>query len=61
MVLEEEMREDDAESVASALGMVKGVGKVIMGDPTSRLDEIQAKMDLLQKFNEFYVELLHGK
>jgi hypothetical protein len=54
VVLEENTREDDAESIINAIKMIKGIGTVKPNvvDPNSFILEWRAKNDLIDKLNK---------
>jgi hypothetical protein len=49
VVLDQEYREDDVDGIRQALGMVKGVLRVIKGKPSDPVVEIGVKTDLFDK------------
>jgi hypothetical protein len=59
VVLEKDIREDDAQNIMAAIQMVKGVLSVegLVADPTSLMAYTRARMDLHQKL----FDALHDK
>jgi len=63
VVLEEAIREDDAEQTVAALKQIKGVLDVrpIINDPMLTAAEARVRQELMRKFYEFYLGIVRWK
>lgn len=63
VTLENDTREDDAESIVRALRMVKGVVGVepIVADFAAAAGEMRARMAIVHKLHDLVREILDGK
>ena len=59
VAFDHDIRDDDAEALLIAIGMIRGVSGVKLGTPTDYNDmmiRMQLKTDLLEKFHKFIRE-----
>jgi hypothetical protein len=58
VVLEEDMRVDDAEAVVNAIKMIRCVAEVEVGPPPAHMARQEAKVELKREIFDFVQELL---